>query len=431
MKANQDWQTKIKKVIRLFFISFLFFSSFFIYAQESSSAYFNAVIKSTQEQFVKFPSLEGSHLKKFHLDRLQFRTETDEFEFNRQEYAIRVSPGNYRLADYQKDLFKAQQEKLTLLNERGKAAPLLTAYSIWLNFRINVIELSLKQKKISLLQDKLKVYNKQLDLPNFNVLRYIETEDALHNLELDVKELEVRIENQKKIIASQGNAGDSNTANDLISISSLMKVANNEAGLVNSDPLEKKILELDRMIIQKEIELENAESQQILDFLQLRYAGPHDDPFRERASISAGINLPTKSKNKLKINELLLEEQENDFEFQQEMEEQKYEVALALQELKEEFELFELVNTQNQNSILKNATIMERVEASSSTSPIDLLDIQLLAIEKEERLLNIKNDIYDAYLDWLEISGRSTSIPFINYLAEGLPTLTFDAAFWE
>lgn len=416
-------------MIKGLLIGVLIFLSPSVLAQNNSTAFLNRVIQSAQDQFKTLPSNQIEHLKKFHIDELQFRTQTDEFDFDRQEYTMRLRPGNFRMAAYQKELYEAYEKKARLSTEERKADGLFSAYELWMNHQLNLEELSLKKRKTSLLKDKIKVYNKQLDLSNFNIIRYIDTEDDLNRLEIDIKQLNWRIDNQARSIYGETKPYI-DLDKTLISIEKIKTLINAGEELVDNQSLASKILDLDKLITQKEIDMENAETKQMLDFVQLRYGGPHDDPLREKVRLAVGINLPTKSRNKLKINELLLEQLENEYEFQADIERQKINGEIAKEILQEELALYQLVIEQNKSSILKNQTIMQRIESSSSTSPLELLDIKILALEKEERLFEIRKDLFDAYLEWLEASGRSTALPFKNYLDENLETLNYDPGFW-
>ncbi len=428
--TNLNWLKKASTVIRSILILLCLVSSHFLLSQSSSTDFFNSVIKTTQDQFITIPSTDFELLNRFHIDELQFRTQTDEFDLERQEYTLRLRPGNFRIADHQKELIKAYEQKARLSNQENKEEQLISAYTIWTNHQIYKAELALKKNKVSLLNDKLKVYNKQLDLPNFNIIRYIETEDAVNNIEIDIQKLTWKIANQEQNIYPNKEMADDNSIDAILSIEDIITLVNKGEQVIYEDDLAKRLLALDQLIMQKEIAMENAETKQILDFVQVRYGGPHDDLFNEKVSVGVGINLPTKSRNKIKINELLLEQKDDEIQYQKDIEDQKVEATIAYEALIEELKLYQLILSQNENSILKNKTIKDRIESSAASSPIDLLDIKLLEHEKIERLFELEKDVFQAYLDWLEASGLMNALPLKNYLTKNLEPLSYDPDFW-
>ncbi len=417
-----------------FRLSILFFlvCSFSSLAQEiSSTQYFNSVIKNVERDFVEFPSSDFEFLKPFFIDELQFRTQTDEFELERQEYALRIRPGNFKLPKLQRELFNSYYQKSQLVQNQLKVDVLEHAYTLWLNLYLNEKELILANTEAALLKDKVKVYRKQTDIPNFNILRLLNTEDDLHNTELQILTSKIKSKNQSGILAQELGNSKMAVSSELISIEKIKSILSSSKQEAFVNKFKDKITNLDQSIIQKEIALENAESQNVLDFVQLRYGGPHDDVFREKVSISVGINLPTKSRNKLKLNELKLDALKEDIDNQSDIQEQQYETDIANQKVIELIEIYELIKSQNESSIITNDVLMSRYESSASTSPLMLLDIQILRYKKDKRLHESKKDIYEAYLDWLIVSRKIFEMPFKNYFSETVETLNFSTDFWE
>jgi len=430
LKIEKTWQNNLSVNKLLISILFIFICSTSKAQEISSTQYFNKVIENIQENFEDFPSADFDYLKPFYIDEVQFRTETDEFDFNRQEYAVRVKPGNFKLPKLQRQLFNSYYQKSQLVQSQLKADALESAYTIWLNLNLNNQETSFFNTEKVLLKDKAKVYERQLDIPNFNILRLLGTEDNLHKTELDLLTAQIRIKNQSGILAQEFDNEISSIASDLISVKKIKSVLNNALQETVVNKFNVRILNLDQSIIDQEIALENAESQNIIDFVQLRYGGPHDDVFDEKVSISVGINLPTKSRNKLKINELKLDAIKENMDLSSDNVELQYKVDVAHQKVLESIEIYDLIKSQNKSSILTNDVLMSRYETSASTSPLTLLDIQILRHEKDERLYDAKKDVYEDYLDWLILSRKIFEIPFKNYLSEEVELLEYNEDFW-
>lgn len=416
-----------------FFLTILFVligSSTAVAQEISSTQYFNKVIKNIEGNFTPFPSSDFEFLKPFYIEKVQFRTQTDEFELDRQEYAVRIRPGNFKLPKLQRDLFNSYYQKSQLTQSQLKIGAIEQAYELWLNLYFNQQELELGKIETSFLNDKVKVYKKQLDIPNFNILRILETEDDLHRTELEILDAKIRSGNQAGIIGQTLDISDVNVSSDLISIDKIKSIIAKSKTELVVNRFEENLLAIEQSIIEKEIALENAESQNILDFVQLQYRGPHDDFFKEKVSVSVGINLPTKSSNKLKINELKLDALKETMDVENDANEIHAEVDIAYQRIVERITTYELIKTQNENSIMTNEVLMARYETSASTSPLTLLDIQILRFRKDKRLYEAKKDIYEAYLEWLIISRKIFETPFKNYLSEDMKDLEYDGDFW-
>ncbi|MCR9287254.1 MAG: hypothetical protein NXI23_07735 [Bacteroidetes bacterium] len=354
------------------------------------------------------------------VDELEFRTETDEFVWRRQEYLLRMSFNGYQ-KHLKQDLFhhsliaSEESEKQFLLHQQ-----LLRKYIQLVNYVFQKRELAHLEKEKLVLKDQIYVMRKlgasstELDLDDL-----VDAENDLFDLESDELELNGDLSTLRKAFSVdlKTNAPIEIDTTNFIEISILQSTL---PSIFTNNDKHPKIIQQQRNIDQviSEYALEEAENKQIIDFVQLKYTGARKSMnFGEEWSIGAGLRIPTKGTNRLKLNELELEriEEENQL--------QLYQIQLAERIQKAQnklnilFDQHDLIQSQLKNSQASYA--LEKLNTTTPKNTLVLLQIQEGVLKRQKRLLGIEYNIFRSYLDLLDLTGKVSEIPLRNYLSIG------------
>jgi hypothetical protein len=354
------------------------------------------------------------------VDELEFRTETDEFVWRRQEYLLRMSFNSYQ-KHLKQDLFhhsliaSEESEKQFLLHQQ-----LLRKYIQLVNYVFQKRELAHLEKEKLVLKDQIYVMRKlgasstELDLDDL-----VDAENDLFDLESDELELNGDLSTLRKAFSVdlKTNAPIEIDTTNFIEISILQSTL---PSIFTNNDKHPKIIQQQRNIDQviSEYALEEAENKQIIDFVQLKYTGARKSMnFGEEWSIGAGLRIPTKGTNRLKLNELELEriEEENQL--------QLYQIQLAERIQKAQnklnilFDQHDLIQSQLKNSQASYA--LEKLNTTTPKNTLVLLQIQEGVLKRQKRLLGIEYNIFRSYLDLLDLTGKVSEIPLRNYLSIG------------
>lgn len=354
------------------------------------------------------------------VDELEFRTETDEFVWRRQEYLLRMSFNGYQ-KHLKQDLFhhsliaSEESEKQFLLHQQ-----LLRKYIQLVNYVFQKRELAHLEKEKLVLKDQIYVMRKlgasstELDLDDL-----VDAENDLFDLESDELELNGDLSTLRKAFSVdlKTNAPIEIDTTNFIEISILQSTL---PSIFTNNDKHPKIIQQQRNIDQviSEYALEEAENKQIIDFVQLKYTGARKSMnFGEEWSIGAGLRIPTKGTNRLKLNELELEriEEENQL--------QLYQIQLAERIQKAQnklnilFDQHDLIQSQLKNS--QASYVLEKLNTTTPKNTLVLLQIQEGVLKRQKRLLGIEYNIFRSYLDLLDLTGKVSEIPLRNYLSVG------------
>ncbi len=365
-------------------------------------------------------SLENRPQKLPFVDKLEFRTEFNEFDIRRQEYAIRMSHHSFKMRKEQRKLYNStlqiadSETKLKLFSALEDRYGLLVAAKFAASFR----ELSLDL--VLILEDQKTVVENQLQLGlNDDLTRLIDMEEELQDEALSILELEqLKTKANRKIEAWLQQPATEIDWSNFISVEKVKaEIAKMDESSIAFHP---SIIrgEMRTNLSQQEAQLERAQKKSLLNFLQVRYGDNPRDQLKERFSFGAGIQIPTKTAATLKIKELEMESLEAAFEVKRDKLELQSQQTALKNELEFLFEQWELMKSQLTTYQSKYAP--EKLLQKGIVKPTVLLKTKERILKKQFLIQKTELDIYERYIELLATSGKMMETPLRNYLSEGL-----------
>lgn len=350
------------------------------------------------------------------LRELEFRTETDEWNLTRQEYLLRSSFNGKKEREKEQAYYDSNKSVIEAEKKVEIHDEIVDRYTNWLNYLLLREKQSIIKKRILLAEDKMAILKTKAALTvDFNLNEYIKTEDQFH----DVKRQQLMLEHELQLINATIAQGVPNIVFQVIDTSQLIAIERvgevlnqiTDTAYIHPD-FEERSSQINQL--QKEYELEQVQDQQILDFVQLKYAGRDNSDLVQEFSFGMGINIPLKNINQVKLNEILLEVLENEDKLSND----KYYNTLKINQQKlyinlltEQYQLLEEQSINSQS--FYSAQTYEKLVASD---PVMLLQIEESLLLREQKKLDLKIEIYTLYINILDNSGLLSQLPFINYL---------------
>jgi len=354
------------------------------------------------------------------IDEMEFRTETDEFDFGRQEYTFRVSPLTPKIRKAQKDLMAAYRLKLRPDQFEAMQNKVELAYETWLDAFTTQQKIETYKKLLVIYQDQQKVIKRQINQPEFRVESFLDIKEDINDLNIRMNQQESKLADLQMLLNELAGENIQPNWEALPSTNDVIAIINQAVDPQNLDRSRKAEEQVDQQILQKEQELEMAEKNQIIDFVQARYSGPHDDIFREKVSIGVGINIPTAGSRKLKLEELKLDmaREANALKLRETeiLADLKSKRNNILQTIRE----YDIYKELKAEEIKHTATIVDGFAQRQGFSPKLLLEVNELKIKDELKQIELRDDIYERYIDYIIASGMAFQIPYVNYLSAGL-----------
>jgi len=339
------------------------------------------------------------------LDQIDFRTQTDEFEPDRQQYTFRFTPSSAGVRKAQKRLFQLSEEQALDEQNNLQWNYIEETYEAILDLYELSRKIAIKEELLSVLSDKEQVYTKLIQAGQSLPKEWISTQQA-------IAQLQVEIFQHKEWLQTLSTPEQTIDWSSLVAADSIARLVE-RLNKADNFVFDKKTRSLDIQIIDSEIQLKKAEGRKIFDFFQVEYRGPTDKTLEEKVSLTAAFQFPFSNKRKLQVATLAIEKEIAQEKAMARQEWNEHRVQKLIQRLqlhtKELAFRQEVEDQQNQQA---SALIQDAV-----TTPLLALGQQEKALERQLDLLKVELQIYHTYLDYLELTERLYQLPLQNYLS--------------
>jgi len=361
----------------------------------STTEFFNL---GTQEVGVSNNSSQSKSPKMPWVEEYEFRTETRDFDFEQQEYTFRMSPSTGRIRRALTALYDHQEVVPDFDALESQCDDLAERYATWLELYLIDREKSILAQLKTILNDRQLVLNRQAGSLDFDWSKLISLRQDITDLDLRFSRLNTEV---TRINSQLGLVMPSFSFAGFIS---LAKIGERFPGPFNlaSDPK----LDYELETIARELELEKAERKQYFNFAQLRYQGPHTDPFQERFSVGLAFQLPNSGQKLVKMRELELEERALRTEQSVALASDRAEYEEDVAAWRIEFGHFDFMTEAHREEKEELIRIANQLKRKEGFNPLPLLEIEERSLRNELRLLGLSANLYQSYLKIRERAGE-------------------------
>jgi len=374
-----------------------------------------------QSQRLKY--MEDKQRRLSFVEEISIRTETDRFEINRQQYLARVSVNGWGEMHHINEMHAAELTAEQKMQRVYLHEALVDRYQAIASFQQVLRELSLQKDLLLVYEDKVNVLKKMAALNvKADLDELIKVEYDVDEQSLKINEFEDQVDQLRQWIGILADtaAGDwqLDTVN-FIAPAQIELIVDQLPDSISQNPtLEQKQNKIEQ--IDAAYSLEKAKSNQMLDFLQVRYAGRPNDPFEQDLAFGISLLIPYKGTSKVKMGELLIDKNNADQNAQLYQNELTRQMTLARQKVKALSQRYRLAQQQWQDSQARFT--LEQSAISQSEGPLTLLDAKEMQLKRQMTLLEIRRDMLEQYLKILDWSGFLSAAPPVNYLSANLDT---------
>ena len=357
---------------------------------------------------------------------VQFRTETEEFDPTRQKYSLRFYPNGWGETDA-----GVQYDGAYLAGNNAQTDMLL--HDLIKMRYLLVIELThlMNMKKLNneLLigyGDSVHVLKESVDSPDFDISDYININNSFTDTRLDLVSINNDISSINNDIIRCLESSGVNKVNDSDIIRfdtsdmiEIEAVHRNTAGFMTTDFNENiylKINETELEIKKHKYDLEEAKSKRLIDYFQLSYDADEFNDHRKAFSVGIGIKLPFVNSNRRDIaadKMKYLNEKRNYEKQKRELSEQ---ISKRIADLNSKIFQYNILKQADKDGELES--LLNIYMNFESANPMTVIKIKEKIIKRDMALEKKRHEIYLDYIDLLDISGKLSETPLINFLAK-------------
>jgi CYTH domain-containing protein len=351
------------------------------------------------------------------LEKLEFRTETNDFELQKQEYLVRVTPNSFKnrktQGQYQETVLNMAEMELTY----AKSQELRRRYEILVELYYTRVLLSSHHQHQVLYEDKVTLLRRSNSLPGFDILDLINAEDKVQENLHSILELEKQIITMEKTVKKLNihSLPVSFTQFQLISMEEIKVLMTTVSALPAKSHSALDVLSAKSYKSFLEYEWEAAKSKFSLGYVQAKYGYNPGDPFRKSFSLGLGFDIPLKSTGRLDLNEIQVKIMEAESEYflkKNAIDENIFFLEQQLNNLISRHELISshIVESQAEFALREYSKVVE-------ASPRAMLQLRENTLKKHQQLKELEEDIYLAFISYLDYSGMISRQEDKNWLS--------------
>ena len=337
------------------------------------------------------------------IDRMEFRTETRDWELVQQEYQFRLRPNTPKVRKYQKQVYQDLLTELEATKAAVKTYGLRKVYENWLERIFEDRRADLLVNSRSYYDDLVKVLSSTNQKGEIDALEIIE-------VKIEREELELKIKNLQKDLANP------DIQNSLLSIEDIkgkILIDSDNPGLYPS--IASDLFDLQK--IENKYALEKAEKNKAFEFAQVTYRGPHDEIWQERISMSLAFRIPRGERTNFDMLELQIDKMMEQEQIAERKLDYQNSLGSATEDLQEAIDAYD-EKKEMIAQLAKYGDILEKYNPSTKGEIIKLISLKMDAMDGQLDLLRLEENIYERYIDYLDARSIFSTQPTISHLTK-------------
>jgi hypothetical protein len=348
--------------------------------------------------------------------RLEFRTESNQLDRTRQDYALRLNPASPWEMKRTNQYFKTYQELLQLDRDRVLKESLQARYKViigWLYFE----EIKQLKEVDTKTTDKLiQILEAQRNSGFFDAKDYVELKLDQVEKAIELEETRFEIDNQRRRVealyeqARLKNLSWSMT--DVLSIDQVKIVVDSIAHQTSATGevayREKKI---DLFTSEWKLEKSNIN----VGYLQTKYENFRIDQNRRPWSVSLGVTIPVFNPNKPNMAKRKLEAIEAEGDLAQAKSDQQAGREILQAKIESLIKRYHDVSMLMES--LKVDELATTLQQINDSNPMTTVRLQSNLIKSKTMATRLKQEIYLSYIEFLSYSEVLQQRPVINFLS--------------
>jgi hypothetical protein len=357
------------------------------------------------------------------LSRVEFRTRSNDANISQEDFRFRLTPSNpaelkaYKRY-YQKAVAFQNIEYRDLLNSALKKR-----YRLVIDHYFASTEIENLQQQLQINHDIIAMINQSPGRYSLDLGDLIDAESDELEMNLAIEDARIEIDEVEYLMKAHHNfEGDVKwqsfqllDVEDILTILQEIKIDTN-AQHVNLVKMEQR-----HSIAAERINIEKSESYRNIGFIQAEYDTDRGDAAFDHFGYQLGLRIPIVNPDKPDLNRrklaimddaALLEDKRDEYNREKEL------VALRIDRYASQFKEVEEKIDQMK---LKDYLRFQRLDRSIDIS--DLIKMNEFFMELLEKRNEIAKNLYEDYLEYIDLSGKLAEVPLRNYLVKGTPEI--------
>ncbi|MCP4348549.1 MAG: hypothetical protein GY795_23955 [Desulfobacterales bacterium] len=369
-----------------------------------------------RRELVKY--LENAPKGTPYIEKIEFRTQTEEFDITKQKYSLRFYPKAMGETECSRKLSGTAIKAAKAEHEAFLNTTLVQRYELILDYLETSSFLRLQKKLLAVCDDRITVL-KKLSMSNlsFDINTLITAEDRYTELQLNIAELENRMVSviRKIKTAAGSDARIAFDENRIIKVEIIEKMISSSEYVPVPGNIRLNSQKLKTELAKNQYDLEKTKDRDFLSFVGLEYDTDEYDDLEKSFSFKLAFNLPGISPNR---DEITLRKQgwmEEKIKYEDEKRAISEGISALSGYLKQLIRQHNILVNRNKES---NAEVsFRKYMEMEGIDPLILLKIKESILKNDVRTNRINYLILRQYIELMNITGRLSEKPLKNYIS--------------
>ena len=356
------------------------------------------------------------------IEKIEVRSETNDFDFEKQDLVVRVSPNNGANRNAFKSYHQSVQHMSKMEHETQIMKSLSDRYYLIIDFVCSKEKLDIEHKKHTVALDKVKLLKKMISLSSFDIVELIQAEDEINNLQRSIQRLDSHFQNVQFRISELIEKKEFEIkVEDIISVEEIKRIMHSKLNMGNENHQQVEVLSAKHYNSMMEHEWESTKTDFSIGFIQAKYGYEPNENFGNNFSLGIGFDFPLKGSARLNLNKLKMNILDSKSQYLMAKEEFERNVIQGYQKLNSLIDMHYLVKEQIEQGNADHA--LKEYSKQRMASPLAILKLTELNISNRSLLAEIKAEILTTYLLYIYSTGDIGIIPYKNFLDANLSKL--------
>lgn len=353
-----------------------------------------------------------------YIDRMEFRTKTEEFDLSKQKYSLRFYPKGWGETRHTREVSElinssSQTEEMNCYNDAVKMR-----YDLVLEYIETGTLINLKTKLAAVCEDRIHVLRKKsAGSLSFDISDLISAEETLTELKLELVTLENRLTGlDQRIKAAAGSqAPVAFDRESIIRVSTIQEIVRTltPESTENNIKMQNQKIKVD--LANSKYKLEQAKNRDFLSFVQMSYDCDDNDTAREAYSVELAIKMPFIHSDRDQVNWKKMNYMEQRLKYNEErkaLAEKRASLSRSLDRLIKQHSLLS-ANKKNSNAEVSFRAYLKM----EGMDPLNLLKIRESIIKSDIQRVKTGFNIRYKYIQLMDMAGKLSEKPFKNHIA--------------
>jgi hypothetical protein len=374
-------------------------------------------VLDTQEKFLQSKPYQLSPIQ-----RLEFRTESNQLDRTRQDYALRINPANPWENRKTTQYFKTYQELLQIDRTRVLKEVLIMRYATIVNWATSMELKSLKEAEKKSNENAIAILEGQQSSYAFDADLYIKLKLDQIEKTIEFEEANLELDNQTKIVESLHSATKLGSLNwslksfvSLEAVEKLLDTLSANKGGEGELAYQKKKIEL----LEREWQLEKSNIN--VGYFQTKYENFRIQQDREPWSISLGVTIPVFNPNKGDMTKRKLDVYKAEGSLNKAKDEQQIGIELSKTKAKSILKRYHQITTMMDT--LQLNSLGNLIQQQDQGNPLNKVRYEANLIKLKMAAVKLKQQLYLTYFEVLSHAELIQQKPLVNYLSPVLSEL--------